>query len=178
MPETISIPFPDIAGDTSGYTAFLRNSAGALLNTGGDAITEVATGHWTFTLAETRVKNTNYFVSIYSGSTESASYLVYYDVLYAGQLIVGVQFAPPVIFGIVGATAPSTTSFTPSEITPEGAGEDQWWGRILIFDNDTTTAALRGQATDITSQGAGALPLLTYSALTTAPASGDKFTIV
>jgi len=178
MSETISVPFPEISGDVTGYTAFLRNSAGTLLNTSGDAITEVgATGHWAFTLTETRVKNANYFVAIYSGSTESAQYLVYYDVLYAGQMIVGVQADPPVIFGIVGATAPLTTSFTPSEITPEGGGVSQWVGRLLVFDNDTTTAALRGQMTDITAQGTGVLPLLTFTALTTPPVSGDKFKI-
>ena len=48
----------------------------------------------------------------------------------------------------------------------------------MIFDYDTTTAALRGQATDITASSASATPTLTVTALTTAPVSGDTFTIV
>lgn len=81
--------------------------------------------------------------------------------------------------GTVGsATTPSTTQFTPSALSPSGSATDQFKGRVIIFDVDTTTAALRGQATDITASSAAALPLFTYSALSTAPASGDTFTIV
>jgi hypothetical protein len=179
MAEVISIPFPDISGDVGVYTAFVRTDAGALLNTGGDTIAETGTtGLWTFTLAETRVKCTDYFVRIYSGATEDAANLVYDDTLYAGQTVVGKQFPAPRLFGTVGATSPTTTSFTPSVISPSGAGTNSWKGRILIFDNTTTTVNLRGQATDITAVGAGALPLLTYTALTTAPVSGDTFTIL
>ncbi len=80
--------------------------------------------------------------------------------------------------GTVGATSPSTTSFTPSALSPAGVAADQFKGRIIVFDNDTATTALRGQATDITASSAAALPLLTYSALSTAPSSGDTFSIV
>lgn len=84
-----------------------------------------------------------------------------------------------VIRGTVGnATTPSTTQFTPSSITPAGAAADQFKGRIIIFDNDTATAALRGQATDITANSNASTPLFTFTALTTAPASGDTFSIV
>ena len=44
-----------------------------------------------------------------------------------------------------------------------------------VIDDATTTAALRGQATDITASSSGGV--LTVTALTTAPASGDTFTI-
>jgi hypothetical protein len=81
--------------------------------------------------------------------------------------------------GTVGAaTTPSTTAFTPSALSPAGVAADQFRGRIIIFDKDTTTTALRGQATDITASSAAALPLLTFTALTTAPASTDTFSIV
>lgn len=84
-----------------------------------------------------------------------------------------------VIRGTVGTgTTPSTTQLTPSSISPAGAAADQFKGRILIFDNDTSTAALRGQATDITANSNASTPLLTFTALTTAPASGDTFSIV
>lgn len=84
-----------------------------------------------------------------------------------------------VVRGTVGtATTPSTTQFTPSAISPAGAATDQFKGRIIIFDNDTSTAALRGQATDITANSNASTPLFTFTALTTAPASGDTFSIV
>lgn len=180
MPETISIQFPDISGDVSGYTAFMRSEAGALLNgAAGDAIAETgATGLWTFTLAEARIANTDYFVRIYSGTTETAANLQYDGILYRGQLLVDKPANPTLIVGTVGASSPSTTSFTPSAVSPSGSALNQWNGRIIIFDIATTTAALRGQATDITGCSAAALPLLTYTALTTAPVSGDTFTIV
>lgn len=80
--------------------------------------------------------------------------------------------------GTVGnATSPSTTQFTPSALTPSGASLDQFKGRILIFDIDTSTAALRGQATNITASSNASLPLFTFSALSTAPSSGDTFSI-
>lgn len=84
-----------------------------------------------------------------------------------------------VVRGTVGsATTPSTTQFTPSALSPSGVAADQFKSRICVFDNDTTTTALRGQATDITANSAAALPLFTFTALTTAPASGDTFSIV
>lgn len=181
MSETIGIQFPDISGDTSGYTAFVRSEAdGTLLNGSGDTITETgATGFWSFTLAETRVAGSHYFVRIYAGTTETAVDLVYDGMLYAGNTLVDEPWNPTQIRGTVGvATSPSTTSFTPSALDPPGNDEDQFQGAILVWDNDTITAGLRGQRTDITASSAAALPLLTYTALTTAPASGDTFSIL
>ena len=179
MTETISVQFPDISGDVSGYIAFLRDEAGTLLNGSGDTITETgATGLWTFTLAETRVAGTHYLVRIYSGTTETPANLVYDGTLYAGQTLVDKPWNPTVIKGTVGPTSPSATSFTPSAISPSGSSLNQWNGKILTFDPATTTAALRGQSTDITGCSAAALPLLTYTALTASPVSGDIFTIV
>lgn len=178
MSEVILIPFPDIAGDATTFTAFMRNQAGALLNTGGDVVTEPVTTLRAFTLAEARTPGSDYFVRIYSGTTETRDNLVYDDVLCAGQLIVGQQWNPTVIRGVVGATAPTIVSFTPSSVTPAPSALNQWAGRILIFDNNTVSAALRGKITDITGSSAAALPLLTYSAIENAPVSNDTFLIV
>jgi hypothetical protein len=183
MSEIISVQFPDISGDVSGYTAFLRNAAGTLLNAGGDAITETgSTGRWTFTLAETRAENTNYYVRIYSGSAEAAEKLAYDGILRAGFSLVDEEFEAPnktLIRGTVGsATTPSTTSFTPSSLTTLGTIPGQWRGRILMFDNTTTTAGLRGRATIISDGTAAALPLLTYDDLLLSPANGDTFVIL
>jgi hypothetical protein len=69
-------------------------------------------------------------------------------------------------------TGASPTSIPTSALFPAASVADQFKGRVLVFDNDTTTAALRGQATDITaSTDAG---VFTVTALTTAPASGDR----
>jgi hypothetical protein len=74
-----------------------------------------------------------------------------------------------------GAT---TTSIPTSAFSPAGGATDQFKGRIVVFDNDTATAALRGQATDITGSSNAATPTLTVTALTTAPASGDTFSVL
>lgn len=76
--------------------------------------------------------------------------------------------------GVCGA-AGSTTSITTSSLLPASGVADQFKGRIVIFDKETATANLRGQATDITASTSGGT--LTVTALTTAPASGDTFGI-
>lgn len=75
-------------------------------------------------------------------------------------------------------SASTTTSVVTSACSPSGAAADQFKGRIIVFDTDTATAALRGQATDITASSNSATPTLTVTALTTAPASSDTFTIL
>jgi hypothetical protein len=72
-------------------------------------------------------------------------------------------------------TGATTTSIPTSSISPAAGVADQFKGRILTFSSDTTTANLRGQSTDITASTSGGT--LTVTALTTAPASGDTFTI-
>lgn len=74
-------------------------------------------------------------------------------------------------------TGATTTSIPTSAFTPNGAAADQFKGRIITFDADTTTAALRGQSTDITASSNAAAPTFTVTALTTAPASGDTFSV-
>lgn len=83
--------------------------------------------------------------------------------------------AETIATAVVGA-ASTTTSIVTSSISPSAAVTDQFKGRIVIFDRATTTANLRGQATDITASTSGGV--LTCTALTTAPASGDVFVIV
>jgi hypothetical protein len=82
-----------------------------------------------------------------------------------------------VIRATVG-TGSTTTSIVTSAFSPAGAAADQFKGRIVIWDNDTATAELRGQATDITASSNSATPTLTVTQLTHAPASGDTFSVV
>jgi hypothetical protein len=76
----------------------------------------------------------------------------------------------------VCTTGGTTTSITTSSLVPAAGVTDQFKGRIVIFNANTSTANLRGQATDITASTSGGT--LTVTALTTAPASGDTFIIV
>ena len=79
-----------------------------------------------------------------------------------------------IVLGTVGASS-TTTSIVTSALDPAAAVIDQYKGGIVTFDQGTTTANLRGQKTDITSNTA--LGVLTVTALTTAAVSGDTFTI-
>lgn len=74
----------------------------------------------------------------------------------------------------VGAGS-STASIVTSAMNPGASAIDQFKGRIITFDDATTTATLRGQSTDITANTAAGV--LTVTALTTAPVSGDTFTV-
>lgn len=74
-------------------------------------------------------------------------------------------------------TGGTTTSVVSSSMTPAGGATDHFKGRVLVFDNNTTTAALRGQATKITASTNAAAPTFTVEALSTAPASGDTFKV-
>jgi hypothetical protein len=79
--------------------------------------------------------------------------------------------------GTVDAGA-TTTSIPTSACTPAGAAEDQFAGRVILFDDDTSTAELRGQATSISASSNAAAPTFTVVALTTAASAGDLFSIV
>jgi hypothetical protein len=78
---------------------------------------------------------------------------------------------------IPGEAAAGTLSTTEMTTNLTIGVDDQLNGRILIFAIDTVTAALRGQATDITDSTT-VDGKLTFTALTTAPSAGDTFIIV
>jgi hypothetical protein len=80
------------------------------------------------------------------------------------------------VMGTVGVGS-TTTSIITSSLVPAGSVADQFKGRLITFSDDTTTAALRGQSTDITGSTASATPTLTVTPLTTAAVMGDTFSI-
>lgn len=80
------------------------------------------------------------------------------------------------VIGTVGVGS-TTTSIVSSALAPAGSVMTQFKGRNITFADNTTTAALRGQMTDITSSTASATPTFTVTALTTAPVAGDLFSI-
>lgn len=72
--------------------------------------------------------------------------------------------------------AGATTTIIPTlTLDPAAVIEDQFKGCVVSFNKSTTTAALRGQRTRITGNSAGGV--IEVVALTTAPVSGDSFTI-
>lgn len=75
-------------------------------------------------------------------------------------------------------TGGSTTSIPTSAFTPSGAVANQFTGRVIMFDADTTTTGLRGQATVISASSNAATPTFTVTAMTTAPVSGDTFSVI
>ena len=75
--------------------------------------------------------------------------------------------------GTCSGTPTTTTTVSDISVTVD----DQFKGRTIIFDDDTSTAALQNQATDITGCTAST-NTLTFTALTTAPSSGDTFIII
>ncbi len=80
------------------------------------------------------------------------------------------------VLGVCAALG-NTTTVIASALSPTSAVNDQFKGRIVIFDKDTTTAALRGQASDITAYTHATLTF-TVTALTSSPAENDTFVVV
>lgn len=83
--------------------------------------------------------------------------------------------ARTIVRGTISA-ASTTTVLVTSSLDPAATAIDQFKTRVLIFDKDTTTANLRGQVRDITTNTA--LGVVTTTAFTDAPVSGDTFVIV
>ena len=77
---------------------------------------------------------------------------------------------------VTGSAQTGTLSTTEMTTDLTVTVNDQFNGRIITFRKDTSTAALRGQQTDITDT-VTTNGKLTFTALTTAPADGDIFEI-
>lgn len=80
-------------------------------------------------------------------------------------------------------TGASTTSVPTSALiignaAATGVVADQFKGRVVLFDGNTTTAGLRGAAAAISASSASNTPTLTVGTLPATPASGDTFTII
>jgi len=88
MSEVITFHALDLSGET-GLKLYLRKSDGTLLNTGGDALTEVsASGMFQATLAEDRAGLGSLAVRVCDG-TETADNLLYDGFLPEGSTVIG-----------------------------------------------------------------------------------------
>lgn len=82
-------------------------------------------------------------------------------------------------FGATVGTGSDPTSIVLSTIEPALTfTANQLKDRVFLFDNDTATAALRGQVAQISASSASATPTLTVSTMVASPASGDKGRVV
>lgn len=82
--------------------------------------------------------------------------------------------------GLIAGVVGSSSSTTVVNVTSTESGlavTDQLKGRVIIFNKDTTTAALRGQGAPIETNDTTSITVASGDAFTTAPASGDTFTI-
>ncbi len=80
-------------------------------------------------------------------------------------------------------TGGSTTSVTTSALTVGGAAAsgvvaNQYAGRVILFDANTTTAGLQDAASAISASTASNTPTLTVATLPATPVSGDTFSII
>lgn len=142
------------------------------------------TGIWTYALTTVSgfTNGAIYFAQVYS--EQAANHYQTREFQYAGSIPANVlqsQDKSVTPSGVV-ATGATGTSIPTSSITPSGASLDQFIGRSLYFDNNTTTSALRGVVCYITASTNAANPTFTVEmsnggALPTSPASGDTFVL-
>src|SRR6185436_2538727 len=86
---------------------------------------------------------------VYSPSqTETNAALIAFTGVATGAITATKQYETVLPFGVVsylvGASS-TTTQVNPSSVVPAASVADQFKGRIITFDENTTTTALRGQ---------------------------------
>lgn len=161
------------------FTAFPQTGDSfGLIGTAGAGLTNINLPDQTMNITGDITGNLSGSVGSVTGAVGSVVAVVSADITKIGTDTTALTaFKRAVLGNVIGAVgaASTTTSIVTSSLTPAAAVIDQFKGRIVIFDKDTATANLRGQGTDITASTA--LGVLTVTALTTAPANGDTFTI-
>lgn len=75
-------------------------------------------------------------------------------------------------------TSVPTSALSINGVAATGVVADQFKGRVVLFNGNTTTAGLRGSAAAITANTASNTPTFTVGTLPATPASGDTFTII
>jgi hypothetical protein len=95
---TITIDMPEISGEAGPFSLWLRKrSDRALVNTGGDTLTEievatVKTGVWSATIDET-IPAEDCYARVYQGTTETPANIIGGGILFNGQTEVGKEAA-------------------------------------------------------------------------------------
>lgn len=184
-----------LSGLTGATPTVNLSKAGGTFAAAGGTITEIANGFYKIALTTTdtgTVGDLAFHITATSGDAtdfvDQVSATILGDTLNANTVQVNgnataaanVAFSMNAIMRGTCTSGGSTTTAVTSAITsPASLGATgQLIGRTILFDANTTTAALQGQASLITASTTGATPTLTFSAMTTAPASGDTFSVV
>jgi hypothetical protein len=143
--------------NNTAFTAAAYASIGAI--SGGAAPTEasIASTVWA---AATRLLTAGVTVVSFDGNTSAVAKFV--------------KATNNIVQGAVD-TGSTVTSIVVASASPALFATNQLLGRIIIFDTNTATSALRGQASDITSNTTS---LLVVTSLTNAPSAGDTFIVV
>ena len=157
----------------------LIDADGDLVTAAGSLDTEISKDQGTFvdaTNEATEIATSSGMYYIDLTATEMQARAIALIVKSAGAKTTPITLYPELILvrGVCGSSS-TTTSIITSSLIPAAAVTDQFKGRIVIFEAETTTTNLRGQATDITASTSGGV--LTVSALSTACVSGDRFMI-
>lgn len=162
---------------TGTATAYVTLGTGTF-GTGGGTIAHKGQGYHTYvpTQAETNADHIAYTFTA-SGVIPSTVQVVTVDKEASDRLTAG---AKAMVYGTVGTgTAHTTTQINMAGggISPSMTTTDMFKGRVLLFLQDTSSTALRGQGAPIDGNTTTAITFSTGNALTTAPASGDTFVI-
>jgi hypothetical protein len=177
-------------GDASNMTGYVTKDWGTVTVLGTSTPTEMdatnAPGWYVFTLTQAE---TNADALLFTAKSSTSLISVVGQLLFTGFNVGQInadstsasnlgKTTRTIGRGTVGSSA-TNTSVTTSSFTPTVNAADQFKGRTIIFDGDTTTTSLRGQATVISGGNTNSVtPTFTVDALTTNPASGDTFSIV
>jgi hypothetical protein len=95
------------------------------------------------------------------------------------DLLTNLTFTVPAMGrGTAAASGSSTTAVATSAFSIDPDAPDQFKGRIVLFDSDTTTTALRGVAVMITATTNSSTPTFTVDPMPTTPADGDTFSVI
>lgn len=153
---------------TGKTVAITLSKAGAAFgnpSAGASNATEIANGWYKFALSATDTNTIGDLVLVGTATACDSADII---------MQVGID---GIARGVVGSSA-STTSVPTSAFSPAGAAADQFAGRAILFDANTTTTALRGCARTIANSSNAATPTLTVGTLPATPVSGDTFSVI
>lgn len=100
-------------------------------------------------------------------------------IAFGGDLVAAInvgKMTRAIVRGVASGT-PTATTIPTSALIPAVVDANQYKGKVLTFDADTTTPALRSQSATVESNTTGGVIVLLAGAITRAPVSGDVFSL-
>lgn len=155
----------------NGATSFSNPAAGAT------NATEMANGWYKVTLAAADI-DTLGPLAVRGAESSIQDVGIAITVVSAGVTKAGGAMARGTVTTGGSTTSVPTSALVMAGSAASGVVANQFAGRTILFDGDTTTSGLRGATTTISSNTASNTPTLAVSTLPATPASGDTFSIV